>query len=129
MPIADLGFLAGLWAGPDFRMQLAPPWAGAMLGTMQAAEGDRTVYWEYLRFAEEGDTLVFHPMQLDRPLGAFRLAELAPGRAVFTGADDPLLKRLTFETDAPGERFVAIVEGEQDGVPFRQASLLQRLAP
>jgi hypothetical protein len=125
MPIADLDFLVGLWEGEDVRWQIAEPWAGAMLGAMQYAEGDRTVYWEWLRWAEEGDTLVFHPLQMDRPLGAFRLAELGSNRAVFTSDADPTLQRLIFEVT--GDRLATRVEGERDGVPYGGTTLLTRL--
>lgn len=124
--VADFDFFAGHWQGEGFVMHFAPPYAGMIFGSMQAADGN---YWETFRLAEEEGAVFFYPTQKGKPVGRYRLVELTRDgearRAVFEDPD-ARMRRLTYATERTGAALVAGVEGEKDGKPYRESWRLTR---
>lgn len=72
-------WLAGRWCSADGpRGQTCEVWqnaaGGVMLGTSQTVKGGKTVGFEFLRIAMDGDTAVYLPQPGGKPPVAFRAA-------------------------------------------------------
>ena len=86
--LEPVAFIAGDWmraAGPErVEEHWLAPHAGTMFGVSRTADGDRTVFFEYLRIEKQGDAIVYlsSPRGRDPPT-PFTLVKSEPNRAVF----------------------------------------------
>ena len=86
--LAPVAFLAGHWVraqGPERQdEQWLAPHAGTMLGVSRTADGDRTVFFEYLRIEKQDDAIVYlaSPRGKDPPV-PFTMTTSEPNRVVF----------------------------------------------
>ncbi len=86
-------WLAGRWCSADGpRGQTCETWqaaaGGTMLGTSQTVKGGKTVAFEFLRIALDGDTAVYLPQPGGKPPVAFRAASSGEGVTFVNAAHD-----------------------------------------
>lgn len=86
-------WLAGRWCGADGpRGQTCETWqaaaGGTMLGTSQTVKGSKTVAFEFLRIAMDGDTAVYLPQPGGKPPVAFRAVPGGEGVTFVNAAHD-----------------------------------------
>lgn len=112
--VEDLGWLTGHWSaeGEDGRYSeeiWSSPRGGMLLGMNRDIRGSHAMF-EFLRIAETGDGIVYFAQPRGREATSFRLAELAPNRAVFANPAHDFPQRITYTRD--GDRLCARIEGE-----------------
>lgn len=86
-------WLAGRWCSADGpRGQTCETWqaaaGGTMLGTSQTVKGGKTVAFEFLRIALDGDTAVYLPQPGGKPPVAFRAVRGGEGVTFVNPAHD-----------------------------------------
>src|SRR5262245_15698819 len=85
--IADLGWIAGDWAGPTGRANSEEHWiapaAGAMLGVSRTIVKDRMVAFEFLRIEKRADGIYYVAQPGGRPPTDFKLTQSTATSAVF----------------------------------------------
>ena len=97
----DVAFLAGHWMramGPERQEeQWLAPHAGTMMGVSRTADGDRTVFFEYLRIEKQGDAIVYlaSPRGRDPPT-PFTLVTSEPNKAVFENPSHDHPQRVSY---------------------------------
>ena len=104
--IADLGWLAGDWAGTQGRATIEERWTpaagGAMLAVSRTIKDDRLAAFEYLRIVERDGGLVYIAQPGGRPPTEFVLTELGKTRAVFENPRHDSPQRIVYELSAEG---------------------------
>ena len=86
-------WLTGRWCSVDGpRGQTCETWqaaaGGTMLGTSQTVKGGKTVAFEFLRIALDGDTAVYLPQPGGKPPVAFRALASGEGVTFVNAAHD-----------------------------------------
>ncbi len=99
-------WLAGRWCGEDGpRGQTCEQWqrsaGGMMLGTSQTVKGGKTVSFEYLRIAMDGETLVYLAQPGGKAPVAFRAVAGGEG-ATFVNAAHDYPQRVHYRADGDG---------------------------
>jgi hypothetical protein len=127
--IADLGWLAGDWAGTQGRATIEERWTpaagGAMLAVSRTLKDDRLAAFEYLRIVERDGGLVYIAQPNGRPPTEFMLTAMTADSATFENPahDFPKMIRYTRRPDGTLEARVSGAGGErpQTFVFMRQA--------
>jgi hypothetical protein len=120
--IADLGWLAGDWAGTQGRATIeerwTPPAGGAMLAVSRTIKDDRLAAFEYLRIVERDGGLVYIAQPNGRPPTEFVLTAMSPDSATFENPahDFPKMIRYTRRPDGSLEARVSGAGGERPQV-------------
>jgi hypothetical protein len=113
--IADLGWIAGHWAGPVGRAQSEEQWiapkAGMMLGVSRTVVGERTVAFEFLRIEKRADGIYYVAQPNGRPPTDFKLTKSAAGLAVFENPKHDHPKIITYRLE-DAKTLVASIEGD-----------------
>jgi hypothetical protein len=116
--IADLGWMAGSWAGNEGKTQMDEHWTapkgGAMLGLHRDVVGGKMVSFEFLRIEETPGGLAYLSMPQGRPVTAFPLAKLEGKRVVFENPTHDFPQRIIYWLEADGS-LAARIEGTQEG--------------
>src|SRR5262245_20438433 len=77
--VADLGWIAGHWAGPVGRANSEEHWiapaAGAMLGVSRTIVKDRMVSFEFLRIEKRADGIFYVAQPGGHPPTDFKLTQ------------------------------------------------------
>lgn len=129
--VTDLAWIGGVWKsdnaqGPNVEEHWMAPVGGVMCGMGRMASGDRVVFYEYLRIAQEKDgSVVYHALPFGRGTPVpFTLTSLEGTKAVFENPqhDDPKVITYTLE----GDRMTAVTEGEKNGKPTRNVFAMKR---
>jgi uncharacterized protein DUF6265 len=128
--IADLGWLAGDWAGTQGRATIEERWTpaagGAMLAVSRTIKDDRLAAFEYLRIVERDRGLVYIAQPNGRPPTEFVLTAMTADSATFENPahDFPKMIRYTRRPDGSLEARVSGAGGERPQTfVFTQKSL------
>jgi hypothetical protein len=117
--IADLGWLAGDWAGTQGRATIEERWTaaagGAMLAVSRTIKDDRLAAFEYLRIVERDGGLVYIAQPNGRPPTEFVLTARTADSATFENPahDFPKMIRYTRRADGTLEARVSGAGGER----------------
>ena len=117
--IADLGWLAGDWAGTQGRATIEERWmpaaGGAMLAVSRTIKDDRLAAFEYLRIVERDRGLVYIAQPNGRPPTEFVLTAMTADSATFENPahDFPKMIRYTRRPDGSLEARVSGANGER----------------
>jgi Domain of unknown function (DUF6265) len=117
--IADLGWLAGDWAGTQGRATIEERWTpaagGAMLAVARTIKDDRLAAFEYLRIVERDGGLVYIAQPNGRPPTEFVLTALSADSTTFEnpGHDFPKMIRYALRPDGSLEARVSGAGGER----------------
>jgi Domain of unknown function (DUF6265) len=128
--IADLGWLAGDWAGTQGRATIEERWTpaagGAMLAVSRTIKDDRLAAFEYLRIVERDGGLVYIAQPNGRPPTEFVLTAMTADSATFENPahDFPKMIRYTRRPDGSLEARVSGAGGERP-----QTFIFTRQAP
>jgi len=129
--IAELGWLAGSWAGAaggiDMEEVWLPPKGGAMLGLHRDVAAGRMVSFEFLRIDAEAGGLVYLASPKGRPATPFRLVESGKGRAVFSNPRHDFPQRILYWLE--GDVLHARIEGDRGGKPAAEEWAWRRTGP
>jgi hypothetical protein len=114
-------WLAGRWCSADGpRGQTCEDWqkaaGGTMLGTSQTVKGGKTVAFEFLRIALDGDTAVYLPQPGGKPPVAFRAVTGGEG-VTFVNADHDYPQRIHYR--ATGDMLTAEISLADGSKPMR----------
>jgi hypothetical protein len=99
--LEPVAFITGDWmraSGPErVEEHWLPPHAGTMFGVSRTADGDRTVFFEYLRIEKQGDAIVYlsSPKGRDPPT-PFTLVKSETNRAVFENPSHDHPQRVSY---------------------------------
>ncbi|HOX44143.1 MAG TPA: DUF6265 family protein [Myxococcota bacterium] len=129
-----LGWLPGVWSGPDGEDVVEEHWCWAeapgggrrLEGLGRRLAGERLVFQEVLAIEAEADGLVYRAWPRGEPLTGFALERLTGDEALFANRahDFPALIRYARE----GERLRTRVAGDGPGAPAPKEWLLERQA-
>jgi len=122
--VADLGWIAGHWAGPVGGASSEEHWiapaASSMLGVSRTIARDRMVAFEFLRIEKRADGIYYVAQPGGRPPTAFKLTKSSANLAVFENPTHDHPKIITYElTDA--KTLVATIEGDEGGKHVKQS--------
>lgn len=128
--VADLGWIAGHWAGPVGRANAEEHWitpaAGVMLGVSRTVVGDRMVEFEFLRIEKRPDGIYYVAQPGGRPPTDFKLTRSAATLAVFENPRHDHPKIISYRLDGVST-LVATIEGDEGGKHKRQEFRFQRV--
>ena len=117
--IADLGWLAGDWAGTQGRATIEERWTpaagGAMLAVSRTIKDDRLAAFEFLRIVERDGGLVYIAQPNGRPPTEFVLTGMTADSATFENPahDFPKMIRYTRRPDGSLEARISGAGGER----------------
>jgi hypothetical protein len=130
--VAELGWMAGHWAGPVGRAQSEEHWiapaAGAMLGVSRTIARDRMVAFEFLRIEKRADGIFYVAQPGGRPPTEFKLTQSTSNSAVFENPKHDHPKIVTYRLDGP-DTLVAKIEGDEAGKHVAQEFRFKKMAP
>ena len=110
--IADMAWLAGVWAGTMGKSAIEERWSptkgGAMLGVARTVREDKMVAFEFLRIVERDGGLVYVAQPGGRPPTEFVLTELDNKRAVFANPRHDFPQRIIYEVSQEGDLTASI---------------------
>jgi hypothetical protein len=126
--LSAVAFLTGHWVqarGPERQEeQWLPPHAGTMLGVARASDGERTVFFEFLRIEKQAEAIVYLASPLGRdPPTPFTLVTAEPNKAVFENPAHDHPQRITYWL--VGEKLHAAVE-KLDGSKRNEWTFVRR---
>lgn len=116
---ADLSWLAGHWATePDARGGVTEefwtdPKGGLMLGSSRTLQGDRAVFFEYLRIERRETGWVYLASPRGQNETAFALTAHTPTSATFENPEHDFPQSITYTLE--GDTLTATVAGERNG--------------
>jgi hypothetical protein len=117
--IADLGWLAGDWAGTQGRATIEERWTpaagGVMLAVSRTIKDDRLAAFEYLRIVERDGGLIYIAQPNGRSPTEFVLTAMTAESATFENPahDFPKMIRYTRRPDGTLEARVSGAGGER----------------
>ena len=128
--LTEVAFLTGAWttAQPSadrVEEHWTAPSAGSMLGISRTIQGERTVFFEYLRIERTPDGVFYVASPRGGPATRFKLIESRTDRVVFENAEHDFPSQIIYERLADGGLH-ARIEGTQRG---RAASETWRYRP
>lgn len=117
-PLAKLGWIAGSWAGTQGPIRSeehwTPPRGGTMLGVARMIDGERTVFFEYLRIEKRADGIYYVANPAGRGETAFQLVSEEARKAVFENPRHDFPTKITYWADGDAVLH-ARIEGRKDG--------------
>jgi hypothetical protein len=127
--MADLGWIAGHWAGPigggNSEEHWIAPAAGTMLGVSRTIVRDRTVAFEFLRIEKRADGIYYVAQPGGRPPTEFKLTKSTATSAVFENPKHDHPKIITYSLEGTST-LVATLEGDEGGQHKKQEFRLTR---
>ena len=115
--IDALSWMSGCWAGGDQNHHNEECWlhpGGDMMLGLSRTISPNSASFEFLRIAPLGDGLAYLASPSGSPPTAFRLVEVAPGRAVCSNPEHDFPQRITYSLDGDTLRAdVEALEGEE----------------
>lgn len=130
--LQQLSYIAGSWEGDGFILDFTAPACSMIFGSMQVSDGaGGTAYWETYRFEEKNGTILLYPGQMGRESGSYVLKKPETDNAyehvfdAFVNAN-PVIRRIVFASDAPGERLAMKVTGQTPEGPVEKVFEMKR---
>jgi uncharacterized protein DUF6265 len=120
--IADLGWLAGDWAGTQGRATIEERWTpaagGAMLAVSRTIKDDRLAAFEYLRIVERDRGLVYIAQPNGRPPTEFTLTAITADAATFENPSHDFPKMIRYTRRPDGTLEARVSDGGQRAETF-----------
>jgi hypothetical protein len=120
--IAQVGWIAGAWAGGTgpvaFEERWTAPAGGAMLAVSRTIKGDRMIAFEFLRIVERDGGLVYVAQPNGRPPTDFVLTELIGESATFENRAHDFPKIIRYAKRGDGALEARIGDGGQRSETF-----------
>jgi hypothetical protein len=112
----QLAWIVGSWAADGGGTYVEEHWTPArgntMLAVARATRGPQTVFYEFLRIEQTGDTITYYGAPEGRqPATPFKMVEMGDGKVVFENPRHDFPVRITYWRDGP-DGMGAKVEGK-----------------
>jgi hypothetical protein len=128
--LAELGWIAGHWAGPAGRANVEEHWiaplGSLMLGVGRTAVGERIVAFEFLRIEKRADGIYYVAQPGGRPPTDFKLTRSSGTSAVFENPKHDHPKIISYRLEDT-RTLVATIEGDEGGQHKKQEFRFQRV--
>lgn len=123
--LRQLAFLEGRWRAEIGDATTEEQWTalsgGTVLGVGRVVSGERTLFFEWMLIASEGDDVILWAYPRGGEPVPFRLVEVHEGDVVFANPGHDFPKRMRYRREEGGNVLFARVEGDDpaDAEEFR----------